>query len=136
MAPAQRLTDFVQRRVSKDLPNCSYLAGLKSVDLTKVLPGFVVDRLIAGILDFERKMPGYLHEEAIVVAPESRTSSPVRMVRDPKACTMPGADGLYPCGEGAGYAGGILSAAMDGMRVAAALAQAVKGEDGAAATAE
>jgi hypothetical protein len=58
------------------------------------------------------------------------------MVRDPKACTMPGADGLYPCGEGAGYAGGILSAAMDGMRVAAALAQAVKGEDGAAAAAE
>ena len=136
VAPAQRLTDFVRRRVSKDLPNCSYLAGLKSVDLTKVLPGFVVDRLIAGILDFERKMPGYLHEEAIVVAPESRTSSPVRMVRDPKACTMPGAEGLYPCGEGAGYAGGILSAAMDGMRVAAALAQAVKGEDGAAAAAE
>lgn len=124
-APAQRLTDFVKRRRSKDLPNCSYLAGLRSVDLTEILPDFIVDRLIAGILNFERKMPGYLHPEAIVVAPESRTSSPVRMVRDPHSCMMPGAEGLYPCGEGAGYAGGILSAAMDGMRVATALSAAV-----------
>ena len=124
-APAQRLTDFVKRRKSPDLPNCSYLAGLRSVDLTEILPDFIVDRLIAGILNFERKMPGYLHPEAIVVAPESRTSSPIRMLRDPHSCMMPGAEGLYPCGEGAGYAGGILSAAMDGMRVAKALAAAV-----------
>lgn len=125
VAPAQRLTDFVMRRTSKDLPDCSYLAGLRSVDLTRLLPGFIVDRLIPGIRDFERKMPGYLHPDAIVVAPESRTSSPVRMVRDRTTCMMPGAEGLYPCGEGAGYAGGILSAAMDGMRVAAALAEQV-----------
>ena len=98
---------------------------MRSVDLTRLLPEFVVDRLIAGIRDFERKMPGYLHPDAIVVAPESRTSSPVRMVRDRTSCMMPGAEGLYPCGEGAGYAGGILSAAMDGMRVAAALAKQV-----------
>ena len=121
-APAQRLTDFVARRRSRDLPDCSYLAGLTSVDLTRVLPAFIVDRLIAGIRAFDRKMPGYLHPEAIVVAPESRTSSPVRMQRDRDALTMPQAPGLYPCGEGAGYAGGIISAAMDGMRVADAVA--------------
>lgn len=121
VAPAQRLQDFVQRRPSKTLPDCSYLAGLKSVDLTQVLPDFIVNRLIAGLQDFERKMPGYIHSDAIVVAPESRTSSPVRMPRDPKTCVMPGVPGLYPCGEGAGYAGGILSAAMDGMKVAEAL---------------
>jgi len=125
VAPAQRLTDFVERRKSADLPDCSYLAGLRPVDLTRILPDFIVDRLIAGILDFERKMPGYLHPDAIVVAPESRTSSPVRMARNPKTCMMPEAKGLYPCGEGAGYAGGILSAAMDGMRVAAAVAASV-----------
>ena len=124
-APAQRLTDFMAGRVSRDLPDCSYLAGLTPVNLQEVLPSFIVRRLKAGILDFDRKMPGYLHREAIVVAPESRTSSPVRMVRDRDTLSMPGADGLYPCGEGAGYAGGILSAAMDGMRVADAVAQAV-----------
>ena len=124
-APAQRLTDFVARRKSTDLPDCSYLAGLTSVDLTRVLPSFIAERLIAGIRDFDRKMPGYLHREAIVVAPESRTSSPVRMQRDRDSLTMPGAPGLYPCGEGAGYAGGIVSAAMDGMRVADAVADAM-----------
>jgi uncharacterized FAD-dependent dehydrogenase len=125
VAPAQRLGDFLKRRRSKDLPSCSYLAGLKSVDLTRILPDFVVERLIAGIQDFERKMPGYVHPDAIVVAPESRTSSPVRMPRDPKTCEMPDVKGLFPCGEGAGYAGGILSAAMDGMRVADAVADAM-----------
>ena len=124
-APAQRLTDFVARRKSRDLPDCSYLAGLSSVDLTRVLPPFIVDRLIAGIQDFDRKMPGYIHPDAIVVAPESRTSSPVRMLRDRDTLSMPGVPGLYPCGEGAGYAGGIVSAAMDGMRVADALAEAL-----------
>ena len=130
VAPAQRLVDFVKRRQSKDLPSCSYLAGLKSVDLTRVLPAFVVERLIAGILDFERKMPGYLHPDAIVVAPESRTSSPVRMPRDPKTCEMPEVKGLFPCGEGAGYAGGVLSAAMDGMRVADAVSEALVPAEG------
>jgi uncharacterized FAD-dependent dehydrogenase len=87
-----------------------------------LLPAFVVDRLIAGILDFDRKMPGYIHPDAIVVAPESRTSSPVRMPRDRASLQMEDAPGLYPCGEGAGYAGGIASAAMDGIRVAEAIA--------------
>lgn len=122
-APAQRLVDFVARRPSRDLPGCSYLAGLTSVNLTEILPPFIVDRLIAGIRDFERKMPGYLHPDAIVVAPESRTSSPVRMPRNKDTLAMEGVPGLYPCGEGAGYAGGIASAAMDGIRVAEAIAQ-------------
>lgn len=125
-APAQRLTDFVARRPSRELPDCSYLAGLTPVDLTRALPAFIVDRLIEGIRDFDRKMPGYIHPQAIVVAPESRTSSPVRMLRDRDSLAMPGAPGLYPCGEGAGYAGGIVSAAMDGMRVAEALAVTVE----------
>ena len=81
-APAQRLGDFVARRPSRDLPPCSYLSGLTPVDLTALLPPFIVERLIAGIRDFDRKMPGYIHPDAIVVAPESRTSSPVRMPRD------------------------------------------------------
>ncbi|MCH1582933.1 MAG: FAD-binding protein, partial [Flavobacteriales bacterium] len=122
-APAQRLVDFVARRPSRDLPGCSYLAGLTSVNLAEVLPPFIVDRLISGIRDFERKMPGYLHPDAIVVAPESRTSSPVRMLRNKDTLAMEGVSGLYPCGEGAGYAGGIASAAMDGIRVAEAIAQ-------------
>ena len=121
VAPAQRLTDFVRGRQSADLPDCSYLGGLNSVDLTRILPPFVVDRLVAGIRAFDRKMKGYIHPDAIVVAPESRTSSPVRMERDPATLMSPGSPGLYPCGEGAGYAGGILSAAMDGMRVAEAI---------------
>lgn len=126
-APAQRLIDFVARRPSTHLPECSYLAGLTAVDLTAVLPDFVVDRLIAGVKAFDRKMPGYLHPEAVVVAPESRTSSPVRMVRDATSLEMPGVPGLYPCGEGPGYAGGIVSAAMDGLRVADALAAGLRG---------
>lgn len=120
-APAQRLADFVARRPSRDLPPCSYLSGLTSVDLTALLPPFVVERLIAGIRDFDRKMPGYIHPDAVVVAPESRTSSPVRMPRDRTTLEMEGASGLFPCGEGAGYAGGIASAAMDGIRVAEAI---------------
>jgi len=121
-APAQRLGDFVARRPSRDLPPCSYLSGLTPVDLTALLPPFIVERLIAGIRDFDRKMPGYIHPDAIVVAPESRTSSPVRMPRDKASLEMEGAPGLFPCGEGAGYAGGIASAAMDGIRVAEAIA--------------
>jgi len=121
-APAQRLTDFVQRRKTNTLPDCSYLAGLTPVDLTQILPDFIVGRLIAGIRDFDRKMKGYLHPDAIVVAPESRTSSPVRMPRDKETLESTGVGGLYPCGEGAGYAGGIVSAAVDGLRVADAIA--------------
>lgn len=127
-APAQRLVDFVEGRVSKDLPKTSYSPGLRSVDLAEVLPDFIVQRLREGFVAFDRKMKGFLTNEAVVHAPETRTSSPVRIPRDEERLVHPEIDGLYPCGEGAGYAGGIISAAMDGERVAEAVVRSVRGE--------
>jgi uncharacterized FAD-dependent dehydrogenase len=121
-APAQRLTDFIAGRPSRSLPPSSYLPGLVSVELSRVLPREVSRRLIAGLRAFDRKMRGYIHPDAVVVAPESRTSSPVRIPRSRESFQHPDLSGLYPCGEGAGYAGGIVSAAIDGMRVADAIA--------------
>ena len=121
-APAQRLTDFVEGKFSNSLPDCSYLPGITSAPLEKVLPGFVHSTLVDGFKAFGKKMRGYYTSEAVVVATESRTSSPVRVPRDPDKLEHPGLKGLYPCGEGAGYAGGIVSAAMDGERVAAVIA--------------
>jgi uncharacterized protein len=118
VAPAQRMTDFVIGRVSADLPACSYLPGLRSVPLQEVLPPFVYEHLRKGIRAFGEKMRGYFTHEAVVVATESRTSSPVRIPRDPDRLHHPQIKNLFPCGEGAGYAGGIVSAAMDGERVA------------------
>ena len=124
-APAQRLTDFIAGRPSADLPSCSYLPGIAPVQLSKVLPQSVARRLKAGIQQFENKMRGYIHPDAVVVAPESRTSSPVRIPRSRETFQHTELAGLYPCGEGAGYAGGIVSAAIDGMRVADAVVDAV-----------
>jgi uncharacterized FAD-dependent dehydrogenase len=115
-APAQRLTDFVDGKSSASLPACSYYPGVVSVDLMQVLPAHIAYSLKEGFKVFNSKIPGYLTEEAIVVATESRTSSPVRIPRSPETLEHPQAAGLYPCGEGAGYAGGIVSAAIDGMR--------------------
>lgn len=123
VAPAQRMGDFVSGRVSGDLPECSYLPGIHSVDLSEVLPRYVHLGLQKAFVDFGKKMPGYFTNEAVLVATESRTSSPVRVPRDLKTLAHPGVSNLYPCGEGAGYAGGIVSAAMDGERVAAAIAK-------------
>jgi uncharacterized FAD-dependent dehydrogenase len=123
-APAQRLTDFIQRRASTTLPRCSYIPGVRSIALHEVLPGFVFSSLAAAFRGFDRKMKGYLTQEAIVVATESRTSSPVKIPRDTQTLEHIQVKGLYPCGEGAGYAGGIVSAAMDGERVAQAIATA------------
>lgn len=120
-APAQRLVDFVAQRPSRDLPPCSYLPGVVPADLHRILPRFVAHALQQGFLQFGRSMKGFLHPDAIVVAPESRTSSPVRIPRDPFTLEHPEQPGLFPCGEGAGYAGGILSAALDGQRVAGAV---------------
>lgn len=122
-APAQRLTDFVKGVKSDSLPDCSYKPGLVSVNLRELLPREVADRLAAGFEAFGRKMRGFMTPEAVVVAPESRTSSPVRIPRDPEGLHHPDVRGLYPCGEGAGYAGGIASAAMDGIRVADRIAE-------------
>jgi len=126
-APAQRLVDFLSGehgRVSKSLPNCSYVPGVVSVNLRELLPGVISDALAAGLRTFGKRMPRYLDRNAILIAPESRTSSPVRIPRDRENLMHPDVNGLYPCGEGGGYAGGILSAALDGMRVAEAVATA------------
>jgi len=117
-APAQRMLDFVNGKLSSDLPECSYHPGLTSVRLDLLLPEFIVSRLKQAFLDFGKKMKGYLSNDAVLVAPESRTSSPVRIPRDSESLMHPDLSGLFPCGEGAGYAGGIVSAAMDGERVA------------------
>jgi uncharacterized FAD-dependent dehydrogenase len=118
VAPAQRMTDFVNARVSADLPPCSYLPGLRSAPVTDVLPPFVTEALRKGLRAFGEKMKGYLTRDAVIVATESRTSSPVRIPRDAEWLRHPQIRNLFPCGEGAGYAGGIVSAAMDGERVA------------------
>ncbi len=123
VAPAQRLTDFLAGQSSSHLPNCSYLPGLAPVNLHEVLPPYIAKRLALGFRQFDQKMRGYVTEEAVVVATESRTSSPVRIPRDPASLMHPEADGLFPCGEGPGYAGGIMSAAMDGERCARAIGQ-------------
>jgi uncharacterized FAD-dependent dehydrogenase len=116
-APAQRLVDFMKGRVSTTLPECSYHPGVSSVDLKEVLPKFAFGRLREAFRYFGQKAKGYLHPEAILVAPESRTSSPVRIPRDRETMMHQAVPGLFPCGEGAGYAGGIVSAAIDGDNV-------------------
>jgi uncharacterized protein len=122
VAPAQRMVDFSNGKKSSNLPLCSYQPGLQSLPLKEVLPNFVYQALAKGFIEFGKKMPGYFTNEAVVVATESRTSSPVRIPRDNETLTHPQLKNLYPCGEGAGYAGGIVSAAMDGERVAMQIA--------------
>ena len=120
-APAQRLVDFCEKRSSSTLPVCSYLPGIASVNMQEVLPAFIYERLQVGFRQVGEKMKNYFTNEAVVVATESRTSSPVRIPRDPQLLSHPQLSTLFPCGEGAGYAGGIVSAAMEGEKVAAAI---------------
>ncbi|MCC8114422.1 MAG: FAD-dependent monooxygenase [Bacteroidales bacterium] len=122
-APAQRMTDFVAGKDSADLPRSSYTAGIHPGRLDHLLPMGVAKKLRAGLCEFGRKYPGYLCDEAIVVGDETRTSAPVRVSRDPATLSHVEVEGLYPAGEGAGYAGGIVSAAIDGERCAQALAE-------------
>ena len=126
-APGQRLTDFAAGKLSSDLPATSYIPGLHAAPLHDLLPGGIYGRLRQGVKDFSRKMKGYYTAEANVIGCESRTSSPVRIPRDRHTFQHPGAASLFPCGEGAGFAGGILSAAMDGQNVARAVAAKVTG---------
>lgn len=118
MAPAQRMTDFVEGRDSKNLPPSSYIPGVYEARLDKLLPQFIASRLKTGFKSFGRKANGFLTKEAILIGLESRTSSPVRIPRDKETLQHVNIKGLYPAGEGAGYAGGIVSAAVDGMRCA------------------
>jgi uncharacterized FAD-dependent dehydrogenase len=119
VAPAQRLVDFTDNKESSSLPACSYLPGINSVGLKEILPPFINSRLVEAFKEFGKKMRGYATNEAVVVATESRTSSPVRIPRNTETLNHPQVKNLYPCGEGAGYAGGIVSAAMDGENCAA-----------------
>ena len=123
VAPAQRMTDFVESRPSADLPRSSYAPGISPGRIDLLLPEGVARRLQAGFREFGRKARGFLTPEAILVGDETRTSSPVRIPRDRLSLHHISISGLYPCGEGAGYAGGIVSAAIDGINVARAIAQ-------------
>ena len=116
--PAQRLVDFVNGKMSKDVPQTSYLPGVESANLKKLFPDFIFKNLQKGFLEFGKHMKGYFTNEAVVHAPESRTSSPIRIPRNPTTLEHIKVKGLYPCGEGAGYAGGIISAAIDGQKCA------------------
>ena len=122
VAPAQRMADFVNNRLSADLPKSSYSAGLLASPLHFWMPRFITSRLQEGFKAFGRRSRGFLTDEAILIATESRTSAPVRILRTPDTLQHIRLAGLFPCGEGAGYAGGIVSAAMDGERCAEALA--------------
>ena len=117
-APAQRLRDFVEGRASKDLPACSYLPGIVTSRLDEWLPAPIGKRLQQGFLDFDKKYPGFLTNDAVIVGVESRSSSAVRIPRNPETLQSVSTPNLYPCGEGAGYAGGITSSALDGINAA------------------
>ncbi|MGM0574788.1 MAG: NAD(P)/FAD-dependent oxidoreductase [Myxococcota bacterium] len=120
-APAQRLTDFLEGRVGDVPAKTSYKPGVRAADLREVLPERISNPLARAVLRFDRKMKGFLTEDAVLMGVETTTSSPVRVVRDEETLLAPGFDGLYPCGEGAGYAGGIVSSAIEGIRVAEAV---------------
>lgn len=127
VAPAQRMADFCDNKVSSSLPDCSYLPGIRSSSLKQVLPAPVHKSLQYAFREFGKKMKGYYTNEAVIVATESRTSSPVRIPRNSETLQHPQLPNFYPCGEGAGYAGGIVSAAMDGERVAHQVTTLLKG---------
>lgn len=125
-APAQRMNDFVEGKDSDSLPRSSYTAGVHPARIDRMLPAAIAKRLQGALVEFGRKYRGFLTNDAILVGNETRTSSPVQIVRDPVTLQHQEIAGLYPCGEGAGYAGGIVSAAIDGQRCACALAETLK----------
>ena len=123
VAPAQRMRDFVEGKESKDLPACSYLPGIVPSRLDQWLPAHIGKRLQQGFRDFDRKYPGFLTNDAVIVGVESRSSSAIRIPRDPETLQSVSTPRLYPCGEGAGYAGGITSSALDGINAALKIAE-------------
>ena len=122
-APSQRMVDFTRKKLSYDLPASSYSPGLVSSPLHFWMPNFISDRLSKGFQQFGRTSYGFLTNEACMIGMETRTSAPVRIVRDNETLQHVTVGGLFPCGEGAGYAGGIVSAGVDGERCADAVAQ-------------
>ena len=125
-APAQRISDFTNGIISQDLPECSYNPGIVSAPLHEILPASVSGRLQEAFLQFDKMMKGYHTSEAVILGTESRTSSPIRILRDNDTLEHVNLPGLYPCGEGAGYSGGIVSSAMDGVRCAQAVVKKYK----------
>ena len=121
-APAQRMVDFTRKKLSYDLPESSYSPGLVSSPLHFWMPPFIANRLSKGFQQFGKTSHGFLTNDAVLIGVESRTSSPVRIVRDNETLQHITVQGLFPCGEGAGYAGGIVSAGIDGERCAEAVA--------------
>ena len=124
--PAQRMVDFTLSKVSSSIPKTSYVPGTTSVEMGQVFPGFLTQIMREGFIEFGKAIRGYMTNEAILHAPESRTSSPVRIPRDNETLEHPQIKGLYPCGEGAGFAGGIISAAIDGEKCALKIAEVLK----------
>lgn len=125
-APAQRVTDFVRHKISGSLPDTSYIPGIYSDDLHNILPEGISSRLVGGLKYFSRKVNGYYTDEAILLGSETRTSSPIRVPRNTESYQHVEVEGLFPAGEGAGYAGGILSAAIDGHNSASMVAKFIK----------
>ena len=124
--PVQCLVDFIQGKISKTIPRSSYQPGVFSTDLNQILPPQIAKRLKIAFQDFGKKMPGFLTNDAVLHAPESRTSSPVQIPRNEESLQHIRVSGLYPCGEGAGYAGGIISAAIDGMKCVEAISTSIQ----------
>ena len=124
--PAQKMVDFTQNKISTNIPKTSYVPGTTSVEMGQVFPGFLTQILREGFVEFGKSMRGFLTNEAILHAPESRTSSPVRIPRNPETLEHVQIKGLYPCGEGAGYAGGIISAAIDGEKCALKIGEVLR----------
>jgi uncharacterized FAD-dependent dehydrogenase len=122
VAPAQRVTDFLTGKASDSLPKTSYFPGIQPARIDELLPDWIVCRMRRGLEIFGKQMRGYITEECNLVGFETRTSSPIRIPRDESTLQHPEVEGLFPCGEGAGFAGGIVSAALDGMRCAEAAA--------------
>ena len=122
MAPAQRISDFVDKKASTSLCDSSYPAGLRSADMSDLLPKFISNSLRQALVAFDKKMKGFVSKDALMIGLESRTSSPVRIPRDKDNLQHLQLKNLYPCGEGAGYAGGITSSAMDGINAAQKIA--------------
>lgn len=124
--PAQRMLDFTQNKLSAFIPKTSYVPGTTSIEMGQIFPGFLTQILRDGFTEFGKSMRGFMTNDAILHAPETRTSSPVRIPRDNSTLEHPQIKGLFPCGEGAGYAGGIISAAIDGEKCAQKIAEDVK----------
>lgn len=124
--PAMRMTEFLTGKVdNRELPKPSSPSGIFKADLTQIFPEFIITHLKNGLREFNKVMPGFIHEDALLIAPETRTSSPITILRDKNTLESLSHQGLYPCGEGAGYAGGITSAAVDGVKIANSILEQV-----------